>query len=102
MGAVKRALEAIDRLYSEVDRLEQENKRLQAIVDKLPSTADGVPVVPGMVLYTESVWEVKTALMLKGGSQPTRGDPWLQLYTGNYYSTRKAAEAEAAKSHRGC
>jgi predicted nuclease with TOPRIM domain len=113
-GNAERLAREVDRLQGMVDEVQNEasacrseavdNKlkllELQAIVDKLPKTADGVPVVPGMSLYVDGPWEVQTALMLKGGSQPSRGDTWLRLSTGNYYSTREAAEA-AAKEREG-
>ena len=37
--------------HPEIARLETEIADLRAVVDKLPKTADGVPVVPGMVLH---------------------------------------------------
>jgi len=37
-------------LCETVKQLRSDNSRLQGIVDKLPKTADGVPVVPGMVI----------------------------------------------------
>jgi len=41
-----------DDITSVLDKAAKEIKRLQAIVDKLPKTADGVPITPGMNLYT--------------------------------------------------
>lgn len=35
-------------------RMTAELKRLRDIVAKLPTTADGVPIVPGMTLYTRT------------------------------------------------
>lgn len=57
-----------------------EVERLQAIVDKLPKTADGVPVVPGMV-----VW--------KSNCEPTNVGMLLGTWVCQCYSTHEAAEA---------
>jgi hypothetical protein len=42
-----------------VEKLHAENVRLRAIVDRLPTTADGVPITPGMKIYPKQplTWE---------------------------------------------
>lgn len=72
-----------DCLYEIAKAQRIEIKQLQAIVDRLPKTKDGVPVVPGMVLYLR--WagrymsQLTVALRDKG-------------LHASYYSTRTAAE----------
>jgi len=84
------------KLIASIHKMGCENKRLRAIVAKLPKTADGVPVVPGMMVYSDhGEWEVagfrvdeegKLAEIMSGGFGFDR------LCTG-WYSTREAAEA---------
>lgn len=77
-----------------------EIKRLQAIVDKLPKTADGVPVVPGMVLYSSAFicGAFRHPETVKGmcayADPDTSG--WMdgELDVHDLYSTQEAAEAE--------
>ena len=69
--------------------LSLEVKRLQAIVDKLPTTADGVPVVPGMMLYLPRSAYMGRAMFHANGFVCGNGGP----LCGQCYSTRKAAEA---------
>jgi hypothetical protein len=71
--------------------------RLQTIVDKLPKTADGVPVVPGMILWpgifipdeqgARIGWY---ATDLATGDRIHQGEDTLRI--GKCYSTREAAE----------
>ena len=44
--------EDLDSAEDILEELADEIERLQAIIDKLPKTADGVPVVPGMRLWS--------------------------------------------------
>lgn len=73
----------------------REIARLQAIVAQYPKTADNVPVVPGMRLYTSSVcagWIVRMDVV------PLQPGTYGVMPIKDLYNTREAAEAaEAAK-----
>ncbi len=99
-GALARALGA----RAQFDRVVGRLLRLEAIVDKLPKTADGVPAVPGMVIFTplplhvqerRRVVEVKVDRVGKdlilGRELLVEG--LLPYLLENAYSTREAAEA---------
>ena len=85
--------------------------RLEAIVDKLPKTADGVPVVPRMVIFTplplhtresRKIVEVEVGRVSKGtifGREPL-ADGLLPYLSENTYSTREAAEAALKEADR--
>ena len=66
-----------------------EVERLQAIVDKLPTTADGVPVVPGMMLYLPGSAYMGRAMFHTYGFTCGNGGP----LCGQCYSTKDAASA---------
>ena len=97
--------ETIERPVSAV-RVRQaivEINSLQAIVDKLPKTADGVPVVPGMVLYSSQFIcghfrhpEIVVSLHPYADEHVSG---WMSGALGEeeLYSTREAAEA----AHKG-
>lgn len=74
--------------------------RLREIVDKLPKTADGVTVVPGMVLWTDvcDVKETSSGFSYDGFSTRLGTIPCLRMRPMDYpkcYSTKEAAEAAA-------
>lgn len=75
--------------------LEEKVAELQAIVDKLPRTADGVPVVPGMVLHYRRGWQVLGAMV---GEYADREGDWHCVAIDDCYSTRQAAEAAKGKT----
>ena len=76
---------------------------LQAVVDKLPKTADGVPVVPGMNLYSPIVDYNFGCLSLNADNpddiacRDERGVEFT-LATCDVWSTREAADRDAAKA----
>jgi len=80
-----------------------EIERLQTIVDKLPKTADGVPVVPGMVLHDpiwiEDPFGVHQLLVFCPNA---RRSEWScndgEVDTSQCYSTREAAQAAKEKA----
>lgn len=84
---------------SDVSALEAERDRLQAIVDMLPKTADGVPCVPEMNVYT---FKYETAAVPIGDIAVCRiwhlhrtdlytyDELWIEAK--HCYSTRQAAE----------
>ena len=93
------------KLLRECERQHAEIERLQAIVDKLPMTEDGVPAVPGMIIWPLHFLdpldgeEQEEGMLLEfmgtdllTGDTARHGD---ELIIGKCYSTRKAA-AEAA------
>jgi hypothetical protein len=80
---------------------------LQAIVDRLPKTRDGVPITPGMEVWTRRLYDGKLFsarvekividedglyLVLAGSGARVR-DP------DECFSTREAAEAAEVKQH---
>ena len=74
---------------------------LQAVVDQLDTTKDGVPIVPGMLLYRVlygRVDEHEACLAVDTGDY---SDPSYYLLSGDeYYSTAELAKlAEAGRSH---
>ena len=77
---VKKEVDAIEIVLAEIERL-------QAIVDKLPTTADGVPIVPGMRVYFRcSACNGAIESMVPINSVSDR-------MSKTFYSTHKAAEA---------
>lgn len=78
-----------------------EIERLRGIVSKLPLTADGVPVVPGMVVYTAYAVEeggVAFALYDTDGAR-IWGRGRDHFYPDELFSTREAAVAtESARA----
>ena len=91
----------------QAELLAKEVEALQAVVDKLPTTADGVPVVPGMTVFVRAgivsgrePLECKPVLC--GGLEGVIPSPNLLGIVEEYYwtfevsdtySTRAAAEA---------
>lgn len=71
-----------------------ERDRLQAIVDLMPKTADGVPVVPGMMLYYPVRGHTGVIQDEALVGIPT---DWDEAWTDcdECYSTKEAAEAAA-------
>jgi hypothetical protein len=89
------------------------NEELQAIVDKLPKTADGVPVVPGMRLWSRSMWCVQpmevvslddlssdwpATVRMEGASNDGQASTY-RWHVQACYSTREAAEAAYQKGN---
>ena len=81
--------------------LQAECASLRAIVAKLPTTADGVPVVPGMTLYSSQFIcghfrHPETVISLSAQADPDQSG-WAdgELDEGTLYSTREAAEQAA-------
>lgn len=79
--------------HDDIEAVEERIAKLEAVMAKLPKTADGVPVVPGMILYGpnqfDEIQEHYTELEVNG-------DPLHCQVCGNCYSTRAAAEAAQA------
>ena len=68
--------------------------RLTAIVDKLPKTADGVTVVPGMLLYHYATGRPLGNVVTYTAGMRAHGQWAVAAYpVGDCYSTREAAEA---------
>ena len=74
---------------AKLQEAEQKIERLQAIVDRLPKTADGVPIVPGMEVWS---WMGDAGLMSTEITRIGKGG-WFAAC----YSTREAAEKARAK-----
>jgi len=71
-----------------------EIERLRAIVDKLPKTADGVTVVPGMLLYHYATGRPLGNVVTYTAGMRAHGQWAVAAYpVGDCYSTREAAEA---------
>ena len=90
--------------------LEAENKRLAAIVDRLPKTTDGVPITPGMTVWTYNPGYEEEILsyIVARIALCDKGDWWIADKTADTwqggmepdecYSTEQAArEAEGGK-----
>jgi len=96
--------DTIRRLAFERDRLQAENQRLQAIVDRLPKTADGVPIVNEMTVWTWSRGETPKPAPIRQKRLLYCWGDWCDVQTGYVaatrnsvplccvYSTREAAE----------
>lgn len=91
-----------------VEELRADRDRLQAIVDKLPETADGVPVVPYMMVYIRMGSHIDERRVIgpqgraalntdEPATHGTGGGQAHRLLT-DCYSTRKAAEAAAKEN----
>ena len=80
-------------------KLRAECDKLKAVVEKLPKTADGVPVVPGMTLYSsDSPWDYEVGMKYRGG-RPSGSGPqeWITISPMYWYSSSAAAEAARAE-----
>ncbi len=90
----------IDRLEGERDTLKRKNRSLQAIIDTHPKTADGVPLVPGMVVW-HAYWAGPQREVFESFSvYVEEPNIWMSNEAGEgaLYSTREAAgEAIDAK-----
>lgn len=66
-----------------------------AIIDKLETTADGVPVIPGMVVWFESaigtIWHCKATQFVYDTLDEIL-TPWGWISLDKCYSTREAVE----------
>lgn len=96
---VSRGLEAA--LRERAEQAEAERDRLAGVVERLPKTADGVPVVPGQLIWpTADYWidgdddgtplKYRLYVVDHDGSVLTEED---ELSVSKCYSTRAAAEA---------
>ena len=72
------------RMKWQCDKATEKSKRLQAVVDKLPKTADGVPVVSMMKIWSQSGYS-DTARFIDENGESNRFHGW--------YSTEAAAKA---------
>lgn len=90
-------LAEIDDLRARLDAALRENAGLAAIVERLPKTADGVPVVPGDVVFhpTGHYSHVtdRRGVRLYGNGE------WVDIES--CYSTIEAAEAAAEAAVKG-
>jgi len=79
----------------EIERLRTEIERLRAVVAKLPHTADGVPVVPGMVVWTAYWSGPRKEVVAEFVVQVDKPTIWASglADVGQLYSTKEAAEA---------
>ena len=79
--------------------------RLREIVGKLPSTADGVPIVPGMKVYSAHTRTIDTedgAFQVgRIGDCPGHSIVPLTKEAGPLYSTREAAALAAKREEAG-
>ena len=73
-----------------------ENKRLREISDKLPKTADGVPIVPGDVVWTRYRTVAKKDIIEALDIAVKKPAIWMDGMADaeRLYSTKAAAEAE--------
>ena len=98
-------------VYAEVVRLRAELDAARAVIERLPKTADGVPITPGMTLYSSRkepcghvmVTEYRdgdTVERMICGKHTIRkfghSNGWL-VHAHEVYSTRKAAESAREK-----
>lgn len=92
-------------LTNERDALRTRVAQLEAIVAKLPTTADGVPVVPGEHVYREcykcakgwresDIWAF-SVLPMSHCARTNHQDRLYYYLVSDCYSTRAAAEAAA-------
>ena len=72
-----------------------EIERLQAIIDKLPKTADGVPIVPGMIAWCHHCGITRAELIGEFGVTIEGPTVWCDgmADADGLYGTRKAADA---------
>jgi len=92
----------LDLAKTEIAGQDREIKRLQAIVDKLPKTSDGVPVVPGMMLW-DPVWIDRSFAVhsLDVYCPEARRSEWVvegYVDVSQCFSTQAAAEAAKGKT----
>ena len=92
------------------EKAEADNARLQATVDKLPKTKDGALVVPGETYWAVIKEEPDGESRVSTCRYIGHASPWVEydwevddaidniLYDCDVYSTREAAEGEAAKA----
>jgi hypothetical protein len=96
----------MDHLKAGLSACKVERDKFKAIVDKLPATADGVPVVPGMAVWTpvgmfngpEAGPRKHYGLVILDDSELLgEVDEYVwTFYAKSCYSTREAAEAASA------
>jgi len=86
------AVHASDSKQAKIAELEAEIAELEDIVDKLPTTADGVPVVPGMEIWHPDGRTGTASIAYYG-----RGCFPSYVVAEYCYSTREAAEAAKEK-----
>ncbi len=70
-----------------------EIERLRAIVDKLPTTADGVPIGIGSVVWDEEYAGIESVTALRPVSKDWQLHDYYDVFASTCYSTREAAEA---------
>lgn len=97
-----------EELFHRVAVLLKEHDRLQAIVEKLPKTIDGVPVVPGDVVYwrrkSDHYWSNEGPIHyiheaeIQESSVVTIFGNVATPPASSCYSTREAAEAAAKEN----
>ena len=77
-----------------IRELREKLAKANAIIDKLPKTADGVPIVPGMRLYSErhQAWGGGIGSYVVASLQTTSTSD-LDWIDGRLYSTEAAALA---------
>ena len=84
----------LTQLMSEsLEAKDRELEQLRAIVDKLPKTADGVPVVPGMMVWRvllSGSLDYREVVSIISSDVVSLND--IGAYFGDLYSTREAAE----------
>lgn len=106
---LKRAREVADAIESPYPYLHLNEaasliRSLCEIVEKLPVTADGVPITPGMKLWTDNDGEIEsgtiTSLYPVNGEMMVGCSGWEQA-PRDCYSTREAALAAAGKGKSG-
>jgi len=81
-------------LEDRVRAMADDRERLQAIVARLPTTEDGVPITPGLVVYHRlgSEWPVTGFNTIDGRLSCLYADKGFDAICSGYYSSREAAE----------
>jgi len=82
-------------ILSDLERLAE----LEAIVDRLPKTADGVPVTPGMEVWTDYWSGPQHGIVRRLNVQLEEGSCWAddEADEAMLYTTREAAEVARKK-----
>ncbi len=78
----------------EATNIARECIRLREIVAKLPSTADGVPIFPGMTVHAPGGKNFAVAIGHVGQRSPIRLTNGKWIFVGDCYSTRDLALAQ--------
>jgi len=93
--ALSRLHEDIIDFHEIIGKQRAEIERLTAIIDKLPKTADGVPIVPGMIAWCHHCGITRAELIGEFGVTIEGPTVWCDgmADADGLYGTREAADA---------